>query len=148
MVRVPTNHYLFRFVRTRTEALELNNTVYTRMQTIHTCAQVVWRNDPAKLNQYRLTPTTAGATTTVHIRFTDALGNPLADVNSILLNAPAFAPQVSDALGYVTFAGTTIPESLDIHADLAGYLPLDSMDNIILHNEVNEIILVMTAIMP
>ncbi|MCX6351213.1 MAG: carboxypeptidase-like regulatory domain-containing protein [Bacteroidetes bacterium] len=123
--------------------IQVNNTAYARMEMIHTCAQVVFAGNPAKLNQYRLTPNTSPAATVVRVRLTDSLGNPLGGGTVSLLNAPQFAPQITDAQGYVTFTGSSIPASLDIHADMPGFQPLDSMDNTILHNEVNEIVLVL-----
>ncbi|MCX6353191.1 MAG: hypothetical protein NTX03_15230 [Bacteroidetes bacterium] len=121
----------------------VNNTLYRMIVRLRICAEEVFIDNPAKLAQYRTTAPEAPTTTTVTVHIEDALGNPQADVNVTLLNAPMFGVHVTDANGNAVFQGNSMPDVLDIHCEKPPIPPVDSMDNAIIAGEENTIDIVM-----
>lgn len=129
----------------RHDRVVLHNIVWGDMGTVNTTAQVVWKDDADRLEQYQMYPPTGGAAdTTVRIEVTGSDTNPLPDV-TVTLSDTAFDPLVTDAEGLVTFAGSSIPELLNVRLEHATLGTEDFKNQPIIIGEVNEIGLVMGA---
>ena len=127
----------------RHDRVQLHNLVWGHMGTINTCAQVVWKNDADRLEQYQLYPPTSNATETIlRIEVTGADTNPLPDVTVTLLDS-AFDPLVTSADGIVTFTGPSIPELVNIRLEHATIGTEDFANQAIVVGEENVIALVL-----
>ncbi|MCX6351313.1 MAG: hypothetical protein NTX03_05570 [Bacteroidetes bacterium] len=125
-------------VSTQTRII-LNNGLHNHRQDIKICADVVFRGNQAKLDQYRLTQPVAAVVTTLIITVKDALGVLIEGANVFLPNAPQFQPKITDAAGVVTFSGNSLPENMDIHVDAPPHAPTDQMNNPLLLGEENSV---------
>jgi hypothetical protein len=96
---------------TTQDRLDVNNIVYERMQEINLCAQEVYRDNYAKLQQYRLSAESSETPTRliVHTTFN---GQPLADCTVIPQNFD-LAEQTTDAEGNARFESINLPEAVD-----------------------------------
>jgi hypothetical protein len=122
------------------DRIALLNLVWEHMQTVNTCAAVVWANDAERLKQYNLYPSGSGGATvtTVNIRVQKDVGTPLPNVTVTLTNT-AFEPKVTDIAGEVSWTESTMPETLDVKIESLD-VSVEFPDQPILLGEVNDLL--------
>lgn len=122
------------------DRVALLNVVWEHMQTVNTCAAVVWANDAERMKQYHLYPSQGGGTsvTTVNIRVQKDDGTPLQGVEVSLANT-AYDPKVTDIAGEVSWTESTMPETLDVKIETVDGV-VEFTDQPILLGEVNDLL--------
>ncbi|MBI1286298.1 MAG: hypothetical protein GC178_01855 [Flavobacteriales bacterium] len=122
------------------DRIALLNVVWGHMQTINTCAAVVWANDAERLKQYQLYPSQGGGATvtTVNIRVQRTDGTPIENVTITLTNT-ALDLKVTDVAGEVSWTDSSLPETLDVHLENPDGAA-DFPDQPILLGEVNDLL--------
>lgn len=104
---------------TTEDRIRLNNIVWGRMQVIATCAELVYRDDAAKLAQYRLYPSASEPVTEVTVNVKQA-GNPLPNATVWFTNT-SITPKLTDNEGNVLFHDNSIPDMVNISMSHPGY---------------------------
>ena len=94
------------------DRINVNNIVYDRCAEIALCALLVFRDNPAKLGEYRLYAPNSGANTKVIVHVSKG-GNPVTDAKVHLKNTP-LAAQLVDSNGDAGFESVNMPDLLDI----------------------------------
>lgn len=122
------------------DRIALLNVVWDHMQTVNTCAAVVWASDAERLKQYNLYPSHSGGApvTTVNIRVQKDDGTPIQSVTVTLANT-AYDPKVTDSAGEVSWTESTMPETLDVHMENSEG-SADFPDQPIILGEVNDLL--------
>lgn len=99
------------------------NSVWKQLRKINIASQVVFENDPAKLNVYRLYASSAANTTVNIVLHSGSLaGAPVANATVTLTNT-LLADQVSNDLGSVSFVSVNMPDLLNINVVTEGGEP-------------------------
>lgn len=104
---------------TTEDRINLNNVVWSRMQVIATCAELVYRDDAAKLAQYRLYPPNPNVSTEVKITVSRG-GNPLGNA-TVWFSNTAIAGKLTDDNGVALFTDNSIPDSVEITVNHPDY---------------------------
>lgn len=99
------------------DRIDVHNIVWGRDQTLKTMAELVYRDNAAKLDQYLLYPAGSGELTKVIVHVT-AMIMPQYNATVQLTNTP-LAAQQTDANGNAVFASVNMPDSVDIKVVLA-----------------------------
>jgi hypothetical protein len=123
----------------RHDRVALHNVVWNHMQTLNTCATVVWAADAERMAQYQLYPSqSADITTQVAVIVSDPMTSPVPGVNVRLTNT-ALPPIVTDATGKAIFADNSLPELLDVRLEHTSMGVRDYPGQAIVLNEANEL---------
>lgn len=104
---------------TTEDRIKLNNIVWGRLQVIATCAELVYRDDAAKLAQYRLYPPASEMVTEVTVNVKQG-GNPLPNATVALSNT-AIDPVLTNTEGDAHFTNNSIPEMVSISVSHPNY---------------------------
>ena len=104
------------------------NSVWAQLREINLASQVVFADNPAKLDSYKLYPN-GNNTTTVNLTVnTTGTGEPLANASIQIVGSP-LAPQTTNGSGQATFASVNMPEliSLEITSEGGAITTIDDL---------------------
>ncbi len=122
---------------TTQDRIIVNNIVYARMQEIRICAQKVYRNDAAKLEQYNLYPSGNQTLTVVVVHVSK--NNAAVETATVNLTNTALAEQVTDVNGNAPFQSVNMPDSVDVNVVHATHGTINLDNQTIVEGESNTI---------
>lgn len=129
------------------ERIIIYNAVYRFMQTINLCSIVVFKDSPAKLDQYKLTSPTSNPATILRLHV-EAQGSGLAlEGAEISFSNPAMPSTfLTNHEGNVDITLPHDTESADFSVSLANFVDLDISGSTILPGETNPLTIQLTAV--
>lgn len=119
------------------DRVKVYNTVFKRMRTIATCAQIVFEGDAARIQQYRAYPPASGTATTANVHIVDESNHPVENLTVNILGNERIT-DIGGMAGPFDF-GASPPDNVDVTVTGTGIITPSpqTFNHAVLDGEVN-----------